>query len=1020
MKRIISFFIRRPKVTNLILVLVVLAGILSVKESRKQDFPTVSFDIMKIETTYPGASPEDVEINLTDPIEDELEDVEDIDEIKSLSMENISLIFVYINPDSTDIRKVKNDIRDAVDRVTDLPEAVTEKPKVEEIRSTSAPVLEIGIYGEVSEKELRKFAKDLETDLRTVEGVGLIEKIGYRKREVHIEADHKELEEKYVSLGEIMDAIKARNVRTTGGSLESYVAEKNIVTFSEYEEPLEVRDVIIRSAFTGEGVRIKDVAIVSEGFDEHDIIARSNGNQGIAVVVKRQENADVITISNAVKKRLKKFRKSLPEGVKAKIMYDNSIYTKSMLSMVRLNGLIGFALVLIVMFIFLDWKSAFWTAFGIPISMCGAFILFEPFGITINVVTLAAMVLVLGMLVDDAIVIAENTYRMKEKGMPPVEGTIEGVINVFMPVVAAVLTTMLAFIPMLFMTGITGKFIVGIPIVVILMLGFSLIESTCFLPCHIAHAMPPKTLPKRTRWIPHAIDFYHGIIGRCLSHRKKILLSFFILLIATTIAGGFWLKLILFPQNNPDVFNILIEAPNGTTLTNTEKKVEEVEKAVEEVIPPEFRQSYIARIGHHDVDPYGGSAGRYSNWAMITVYLVPADERKGFPSEPMMDELQARLDKLKGFDRLYVLPLDEGPPVGKPITVIYTTDDNEVRNKFEEETIAYLKNITGISKVETDNIPGKDELRLRLDYDMMPRIGVTSLDVSRTVRTAFEGEVVTSIRKSGEEIDFRVSLKDPEKFRQEGVLDLLIANNTGNLVPLRNFAYFEETTGPAAIHHYDGKRSVTITAEVDPDVITAVDANDMLRKKFEPLVYNYPGLRIEFGGEEKKTQESMASFYSALILALIAIYFLLVVLLDSYTQPLLIMAAIPFAMVGVIITFLIHDIPIGFLAMIGILGLVGVVVNDSIVMVDHLNERCEKEGKLLSTIAKGAKTRFRPVILTTLTTVAGLLPTGYGVGGDLPFIRPMVLAMAWGLAFATLITLVFTPLLYSIHARIKN
>lgn len=284
---------------------------------------------------------------------------------------------------------------------------------------------------------------------------------------------------------------------------------------------------------------------------------------------------------------------------------------------------------------------------------------------------------------------------------------------------------------------------------------------------------------------------------------------------------------------------------------------------------------------------------------------------------------------------------------------------------------------------------------------------------------AFEGEVVTSIRKEGEEIDFRVSLLNPKQFRAEGVLKLLIANREGKLLPLSHFAHFEESVGPAVIHHYDGNRSVTITAEVDTKKVTSGEVNRKLREVFEPRVQEKAGFEMELGGEEKKTQESFKSFYSAFFIALVAIYFLLVILFDSYTQPILIMSTIPFSLIGVFITLMVHGLPMSFIALIGILGLAGVVVNDSIVMVSHLNEICAKEGATLATIAKGAVSRFRPIILTTLTTVAGLLPTGYGIGGDLPFIRPMVLTLAWGLLFATAISLIWIPVVYSIHAKTK-
>jgi len=1019
MLSITSFFIRRPRVANLILFLIVFAGLASAMTLRRQGNPTIDFDIMKIVTEYHGASPEDVEINVTDKIEDELNDVDDIDELTSLSMENLSIIFVFVNPDATDVSRVKDDVRTAVDRVTDFPAEVRDRPSVEEIRSNSQAVMEVAVIGDIPELELRKYAKDLENELKAANGIGVIEKIGYRKREIKIEADQAELEDRYVSLGEIMNSISARNVRTTGGSLESYVSEKKIVTFSEYDDPMEVADVVIRSTFTGTRVRISDVARISDGFEEYDIIPRANGRNCISLVIRSQATADVITLSEDVKQILDKFRAGLPEGVSVGLIFDNSDYTRSLLSMVKVNGIIGFILVVGVMLLFLDWKSAFWTAFGIPIAICGSLILFEPFGVTINMITLSAMVLVLGMLVDDAIVISENVFRYKEMGYQPVEGTIEAVRNVFWPVTASVLTTILAFMPMLFMSGLIGKFIFGIPIVVLLMLGFSLLESTCFLPSHIAHTTPPKKKSKNSIIMERFIVWYKDRVQWCLKNRRKVLLAYlgiFVLVIGATVA---WLDFVLFPTDDPDIFHVIVETPQGTPMDETSRRVGEIERIVEESVPEEAMQSFVTRIGNHDTDVYGGTAGNYDNYALVTVYLKPAEDRDAI-AETIMDDIDEKLKDVAGFQSLYVEPLNDGPPVGKPVTVIYTTNDDELRGRFENETLEFLKKIDGVYGVESDNVPGKEELRLILDYDEMAKLGLTSIDVAKTVRTAFDGEIVTSIRKSGDEIDFRVHLKDPKQYRAEGVLDLMVANQLGKLVPLGSFARFEETVGPAVLHHYDGRRSVTVTGEVDTKKITSVEVSEMVRTEFEPKALKHAGFKMELGGEEKKTQESMESFYLALAIALVAIYALLVVLFDSYTQPILIMSAIPFAVIGVFITFMIHGLPLGFIALIGILGLIGVVVNASIVMIATLNETREKDGGIdFTRISEAAALRFRPVVLTTITTVAGLLPTAYGIGGDLPFIRPMVLALAWGLVFATLISLVFIPLIYSLHERVR-
>jgi multidrug efflux pump subunit AcrB len=1019
MPKVAKFFIEWPRAANLILLLIIIAGVASAFNMRRQGYPSVRMDIMVIQTEYPGASPEDVEINVTELIEDELREVDDIEEIKSLSMENYSIVSAYIDPDATNSDRVKRDIRDAVDSVTDFPRQVDKRPEIDEIRSTNVPIMEIALTGDVPEKLLRTYARALENKLKLAKGVGVIEKVGYRKREVRIEADPKKLEDRHVSLGEIMLSIDARNVRLTGGTLESYLAEKKIVTFAEYDNPLDVKDVIIRSTFTGQRIRISDVARVSEDYEDYRVIPRGNGERCISLVIRPREKADIITMSEDVQRIIGQFKKNLPPEVNIKVMFDDSEYADTLLNMVRNNGLLGFALVILVLLLFLDMRTAFWTAAGIPISICGAFILFSPFGLTINFLTLSAMVLVMGILVDDAIVVAENIYFFKEKGMPPSEAAIKGVRTIFWPVVGAVSTTMMAFAPMLIMSGMIGKFVIGIPLVVILMLGMSLIESTCFLPTHIAHTKPPKLDTWRQHWTAKLKNWYRKRLGWILANKKKALFIYVAVFVAVIVISKFALVFILFKDENPDAFWIVMETPQGTPIEQTEKKISEVEDIVMEVVPENLRKGIISRVGNHDTDIYGGTVGNYDNYGLITMRLKLAKDRD-VRSEAMMDELRERFDDLEGFQKLNVIPYYDGPPVGKPVTVIYSTTDDELRKKFEQETMEYLKTIDGVYGIESNNVPGKVELRLKIDYTELAKLGLTAKDVARTVRAAFDGEVVTSIRREGEEIDFRVSLVDPEFLRAEDVLDVQIPNVAGHLVPLGSFANFEETTEPAVIPHHNAQRSVSVTAEIELDKVTSGKVNSMVEERFGAEAAKHAGFIMELGGEEKRTEESMRSFYFALGVALLAIYFILVLLFNSFTQPFLIMSVIPFAFVGVLITFMIHGLPLGFIALIGLLGLIGVVVNDSIVMLSTLNKMCRDAGDFsCKCIIAAATTRLRPVILTTVTTVAGLIPTAYGILGKLQFIEPMVLAMAWGLVFGTFVTLGLVPLLYSMFVRAK-
>ena len=972
--------------------------------------------MVSVTTPYPGASPIDVETNVTGPLEDELREIADIEKITSMSMEHLSIIMLVIDIDAKDPEKVKNEIRAALDRAENLPQTA-QNPTVYEIRSSNVPVMEISLTGDVAELELRRHARNLETRLQTIDGLGAIDKIGYRKREIQINADLEKMKEHHVSFAELNRAIRARNIRLSGGTLESYITDKKIVTAAEYQEPLDVQNVIIRSTFTGNKLRVKDVADVEDGFEEPRIKSQAFGENSIALVLRSQDNADTITLSDHIRARLAEYSRTLPPGVKARVMYDFSSYTRELIQMVLINGLLGFILVLIVMFIFLDRRSAFWTAMGIPISLAGTFVLFQPLGLTLNIITLISVILVLGILVDDAIVVAENIHRLKQTGLGNREATLEGVRQVIRPITAAVATTALAFAPMMFMGGMMGKFVFTIPAVVLALLGFSLLESLFILPAHLERAPLVRQTALAKTGLERLKQFYGCTLRFCLKHRWKSIAAILSFSLTILIASPYLVNFTLIHQKNFDIFNVIIETPTGTSLNDTSKAVARVEELLNRRIPEEALQSFTTRIGHHTTDPYGTSAGEYSNWALVTVYLLPASQRSVI-TEDLFDALNQDFEKLKGFQRLDIEYMSDGPPVGKPITLIIKGEEDEVRAALEKASLEFLESQAGVRNVQSNNVRGKDELRLILDYDRLAKAGLTAYDVSATVRSAFDGEVVTSLRKNNEEIDFRVRLKDRRTFRARDVLQLTIPNGRGALIPLRSFAHFEESTSAAVIHHASGLRSVTVTADVDSRITTPGEENRKLMAHIQPLTARYPGLSVEAGGEEQETVKSLYNFMLAFLLALVSIYFLLVLLFDSYWQPVLILTAVPSAIVGVIITFMIHSTPLDFMALIGVLGLLGVVVNATIVMVSHMNDLTGNDPSV-DNLLQAALNRFRPVLLTTISTVVGLLPTAYGLGGESPFFGTMVLAMTWGLLYATAISLILTPLLFSFRLKLK-
>lgn len=1016
--RLTSFFLKRPVTTNLIMIMIFLIGGITLFNLKRATYPAVDFDILKITTTYPGASARDVEINVTEKIEEELESVDGIDKIKSISLENLSLIYVFVDTDADDIDQVKDDLRRAVDRVTELPPAVDEKPEVQELRSSNVPVIEVAVIGKAPELTLRKIARDLEEEIQEIPGVMSVEKVGYRKREIKILVDANKLEEEYVSFNEVIGSIRNRNIHASGGNLESYNAEKKIVTFSEFDDLTEVADVIVRSNFEGDHIKLKDIGVIEDSFEDYDVKPRTNRNTSINLLIRSHAKSDIIDISNSIKQLIKDFEQNLPEGATISIVSDYSYYTDSVLEIVRRNAVIGFFLVLLILILFVDRYSAFWVAAGIPLSLLGAIALFPLFDIDINFISLITMIIVIGIVVDDAIVIGENISRHRQESMPPFEAAIAGVRELVWPVTTTVLTTILAFVPMFFMIGITGKFIRQIPIIVILALGISLLEAITLLPSHIIHS------PYRKVFVGSLMEFlrknYEFFLNWVLKHRVKTLLALATIPIIAVLLYNFGMKFILFPYQDIDIFHVVAELDEGANIEMTTKKIKEIEDIITDTIPLKEIQNFTTRVGHHDMDVYGGSAGLHENWALITVFLKPAQERHR-TSEIIMDELEKKITTVEGFKKLYLEQFYDGPPIGKPVTVTYVSDNDDLLYKFAQETYELLEKTPGIRSLDIDKKPGKEELRLKINYDEIARVGITVRDVTDTIRAAYDGVVASDLIRQGEEIDFRVQLKHDQRRNIDILLNLQIPNREGRLVKLASFAKLEPSEGLESIRHYNGKRSITITSDVNTKIITAVKANQLIRKTFAERVDRHPGLRLIFGGEEKATKESMVSFFWAFICAMIGIYFLLSILFESFFQPVLVMASIPIGLAGVIFFFFLHNIPVCFMGMIGSLGLIGVIVNDSLVMITHLNTKRRANKRILrQDIIESSKTRLRPVLLTTITTVAGLIPTIYGFWGYEPFLVPIVLALAGGLIVATMGTLLLIPTFYSLRYQEKE
>lgn len=1010
MTPLIRFFVERPLFANLLTFLVIVLGIGAALTIQREAFPKVDFGIVTVTTIWPGASPSEVERLLTTPLERETKGIDGVKRNYSVSVENRSLLVFELDADldGDAKRQAIEDIKQAVETVRDLPEDA-EPAVVNEIKSTQVPIIEVNLSG-ADERVVRDTAKELEDHLLDVHGVATIAKRGWREREVLVEVDPANLRRFHVSLTEIGAALAGRNVNLPGGKIETEGDEWLVRAVGEFESAKDIEPVIIRANDSGGWVQVKDVANVRDALEDVTTINRAGGNRSIDLVVIKKSSADVITLVDDVRKAVDAFEPRLPTGVEVAFTNDFSIFVRRRLGIVVNNAYLGLGLVLVTLLLFLSLRVSFWTALGIPVSLMATLLTMQLVGMQVNLITMMGFILVIGMLVDDAIVVAENVFRYRLAGLPPQEAAVRGASEVVVPVAGSVLTTMAAFAPLAFMGGIFGKFVWAIPVVVILALGFSFIESMIALPAHLAaHGGDLGSLggTKRTRFDAVA-DVYGAVVRRLLRLRC---------LVAIGLAGVAGLAVLaatrmdfqLFSNDGIEQFMVRAQTATGTPLEATEAKFQKVEEAIAALSDEEL-DAYTAQIGIQQQDPNDPFTRRGSHYAQAMVYLTPEGSRER-TAEEIIEALRVRIDEMNlGFERVYFAKINPGPPVGKPISVRFAAEDFETLHRIEEMARAELSQIPGVVDLESDLEPGKKELRIKVKESAAAEAGLTATDIAASVRASFDGMVATKIRKMDEEIDVKVLFPEADRTRGAAALrDVRIPNRQGYLVPLSTVADIEEAVGFTAIKHEDADRIVTITGDVDPAVTSSFRANQALQPVMERRIAEFPGATVSFTGEDEDTKESFGNLGRAFAVAAALIFLIIASVFGSIWQPLLVMMTIPIGTCGVIFAFYAHGKPLGFLSMMGTIALAGVVVNSTIVLVDFVNGRRGEGVGLDDSIVEAARTRLRPILLTSATTLLGLLPTAYGIGGADPFVMPMALALSWGLAFSLVIALFAMP-----------
>ncbi|ABL02141.1 acriflavin resistance protein [Candidatus Ruthia magnifica str. Cm (Calyptogena magnifica)] len=1001
MDNILNFFVKQKKLALVFTVFIIALGLLTLSGIQRDKFPAVDFEEMSIVTIYPGASPEDVEQNVTNPIEDELRSISGIDKFNSTSKEGKSSIIVTLSQDISDIESLKQEIRNAVSRIKSLPEEVNDLPWVIDRKNSLKSILKINISsGELSYQALRDITDDMANSLALVEGVSKVVKEGYLDREIQIKVNPDSLYQHKLSLPQIIEAIKKRNKRYAVGSNHDYINEKTIVVLAKFDEIQAVGNVIIKSTFDGPIIRLKDVASIVDGNKEETSITRVNGTKGFILKIRKQENADIITTVDLIKEKVLNLRVKYPTNLQVFYSSDESKHVRNRLNIVINNGLIGLFLVLIILALFLSLKTAFWVSISLPISLLGTVTLLGATGETINLISLAAMILVLGIVVDDSIVMAESIHHYKQLGKDRYQSTVRGFKRVIAPVITTILTTILAFSSMFLMGGTMGKFIYVIPLVVIFALTLSFLEISLALPAHLASS-DEKT--KGKIWFACIEDWFEGFLTKVLKWRYGVVVIFSLVLIGTLYFAKTQMKYVQFPSVGADSISARLQMSVGTSLERTESISKQVEKMIIEVVGEDL-DSLTNNVGHY-----------FTHVAKFTIKLVPFSIRVQTP-KALLVQLKARVKNIKAAQKLKFSIGRPGPPQGEDVEINLVGSDNIQRQNAADSLEKILLNIDGIDNIERDDEPGKTRIEVVIDFEKMARFDVDFSTINDYLKAAFTGINVTNVRYGDDDVDFRIYLGSDKQ--SEDFLALLKVNNRqGHPILLKQFISLQKIKGEPNFNHFNGQRSAVLSGSVDDEITTSSMVVSQALKRLD-LANKYPTIRVTSEGGDKDTKKAMDNFKKAFIMAIFVIFLLLILLFNSYSQPILILIIVPFSIIGVIWAFFFHGETLSFFAILGTLALVGVIVNDSLVMVAHLNYLKAKFASTMSVyewVVQGAKDRLRAVVLTTLTTLAGVMPLAYGIGGTDFILQPMVLSLGYGLLFGTLITLILLPCLYLIN-----
>ena len=1021
--------LKRQATVLVLLVLIVIAGLYCYITLPRESFPDITIPYVFVTTTYEGVAPQDMEELITIPIERKLKGLSDVEEIRSTSAEGISTVAVKFLP-TVDIDDAVQKVRDKVDQAKgDLPSDVPDDPVIQEVNFSDLPVIRVVLSGPFSLRRLQKFAEELEDRIESVQGVLDARLSGGLEREIHVELDLDRVGAYNVPFSSLINAVTQSNVNMPGGSMDIGEAKYLVRVPEDFKHPSEIFSIV---AFVRDGkpVYLRDLAFIRDSFKDPLTRSRINGQKSVTLAVQKRSGENIVRVTDEVKRAIEEMRPLLPPSLKIDLTSDMSNDVRLMVSDLENNILTGLILVLAVILTFIGGRSAIFVALAIPYSMFLTFSLLTGFDVTLNMVVLFSLILSLGILVDKGIFNLEYIYRHMQDGTPRREAARVATDEVAWPVITSTLTTLGAFFPMLFWPGIMGEFMGYLPQTLIMALSSSLFVALVINPVLSARyqTAKPRVFEKKNHSKEPLIKrLYLHLLIWALNHRLIVILTAFALLVSSiTTFAIFGKGTEFFPETEPRRAYIHLKAPEGTNLDASDKLVAQAEEIVSEY---EDIRYVIANVGSIGGDPFSqGGTGTHIN--RVALDFKDFHDRSLPSSEIVKDIRHKVLTAIRGAE-VQVEKEEEGPPTGPPVNIEISGKDIYVLGALAARVRKKIKDIPGLVDLKDNFVKGKPEIRVNVDKEKAALLGLDTYTIAYTVKAAINGVKVGVFREGKDEYDIIARLPDKDRHSMESLKRITVSGPRGEPIPLTSLAKVSLASGMGAIMRLDQKRVVTISGDVSGrlanDIIRDIDAR-LSRGIDWPRGYSY-----RFTGEQKEQEKATDFLSKAFVAALFLIFIILITQFNSFLTPFIVLTSVLLSLIGVFVGLLITGMAFGVIMTgIGVISLAGVVVNNAIVLIDYYNRLMEKGLTSLEALKRAGMVRFRPVMLTAITTILGLLPMATGISFDFRKLvwdigsessqwwGPMAVAVIFGLAVATLLTLVVVPVLCSLANSLKG